>query len=205
MIDINGITRILSDFKGGRHAKNPCVVMGDSPEMDGLFASFRDSARERFADPSDVLDAFTVMDNTHLSKGDELKRVAISRSDVLMLLDSSDSRGFKLFGKHMEKPGQYGILFTKKGVVALNRSGDAPGRKCGFISWEAYQFCRALLVDQRQSERFDYETDAYPGKFVFMCYDCGLESDELHENVMRKIEELLGCTNDWVEIVKAWK
>ena len=175
MIDINGITRILSDFKSNRHAKNPCVVMGDSPEMDAF------------------------------SKGDELKRVTISRSDVLMLLDSSDSRGFKLFGKHKEKPGQYGILFTKKGIVALNRSGDAPGRTCGFISWEAYQFCRALLVDQRQSERFDYETDAYPGKFVFMCYDCGLESDELYENVMRKIEKLLGCNNDWVEIVKAWK
>ena len=157
MIDINGITRILSDFKGGCHAKNPCVVMGDSPEMDGLFASFCDSARVCFGDPSDVPNAFTVMDNTHLSKGDELKRVTISRSDVLMLLDSSDSRGFKLFGKHKEKPGQYGILFTKKGIVALNRSGDAPGRKCGFISWEAYQFCRALLVDQRQSERFDYE------------------------------------------------
>ena len=205
MIDINGIIRILSDFKDSRHAKNPCVVMGDSSEVDGLFANFCDSARVYFGDPNDVPNAFTVMDNTHLSKGDELKRVTISRSDVLMLLDSSDSRGFKLFGKHKEKPGQYGILFTKKGVVALNRSGDAPGRTCGFISWEAYQFCRALLVDQRQSERFDYETDAYPGKFIFMCYDCGLESDELYENVMRKIEKLLGCNNDWVEIVKAWK
>ena len=205
MIDINGITRILSDFKDSRHAKNPCVVMGDSSEVDGLFANFCDSARVCFGDPNDVPNAFTVMDNTHLSKGDELKRVTISRSDVLMLLDSSDSRGFKLFGKHKEKPGQYGILFTKKGVVALNRSGDALGRKCGFISWEAYQFCRALLVDQRQSERFDYETDAYPGKFVFMCYDCGLESDELYENVTKKIEKLLGCNNDWVKIVKAWK
>ena len=205
MIDIDGIIRILSDFKNGRHVTNSCVVMGDSPEMDGLFTNFCDSARVCLGDPNDVPNAFTVMDNTHLSKGDELKRVTISRSDVLMLLDSSDSRGFKLFGKHKEKQGQYGILFTKKGVVALNRSGDAPGRTCGFISWEAYQFCRALLVDQRQSERFDYETDAYPGKFVFMCYDCGLESDELYENVMRKIEKLLGCNNDWVEIVKAWK
>ena len=160
MIDINEITRILSDFKGGRHAKNPCVIVGDSPEMDGLFENFRDSARVCFGDPKDVPGAFSVMDNTHLSNGDELKRVTISRSDVLMLLDSSDSRGFKLFGRHKEKPGQYGILFTKKGVVALNRSGDAPGRKCGFISWEAHKFCKALLVDQRQSERFDYETDA---------------------------------------------
>ena len=205
MIDIKGIMRILSEFKDSRHAKNPCVIMGDSLEMDGLFANYRDSARACFADPNDVPNAFTVMDNTHLSKGDELKRVTISRSDVLMLLDSSDSRGFKLFGKHKEKPGQYGILFTKKGIVALNRSGDAPGRKCGCISWEAHQFCRALLVDQRQSERFDYETDVYPGKFVFMCYDCGLESDELYENVMSKIEKLLGCKNDWVDIVKAWK
>ena len=135
MIDINGITRILSDFKDSRHAKDPCVVMGDSSEVDGLFANFCDSARVYFGDPNDVPNAFTVMDNTHLSKGDELKRVTISRSDVLMLLDSSDSRGFKLFGKHKEKPGQYGILFTKKGIVALNRSGDAPGRTCGFISW----------------------------------------------------------------------
>ena len=106
MIDINGITRILSDFKDSRHAKDTCVVMGDSPEMDGLFANFRDSARVCFGDPNDVPNAFTVMDNTHLSKGDELKRVTISRSDVLMLLDSSDSRGFRLFGKHKEKPGQ---------------------------------------------------------------------------------------------------
>ena len=204
MINVEGIDKVLSDFKA-THAKNSRVVMSDAPEMDELFRNFRNSARACFADPNDVPNAFTVMDNTHLSKGDKLKRVTISRSDVLLLMDSSDSRGFKLFGKHKEKPGQYGILFTKKGVVALNRSGDAPGRKCGLISWEAYQFCRALLVDQRQSERFDYETDAYPGKFVFMCYDCGLESDELHENVMRKIEELLGCTNDWVEIVKAWK
>ena len=204
MINVEGIAKVLSDFKA-THAKKSRVVMSDAPEMDELFRNFRTSARACFNDPQDAFDAFSVMDNTHLAKDDELKRVAINRADVLMLLDDADSKGFKLFGKHNEKPGQYGILFTKKGVVALNRSGDAPGRKCGFISWEAYQFCRALLVDQRQSERFDYETDAYPGKFVFMCYDCGLESDELYENVMRKIEKLLGCNNDWVEIVKAWK
>ena len=204
MINVEGIAKVLSDFKA-THAKNSRVVMSDAPEMDELFRNFRTSARACFNDPQDASDAFSVMGNTHLAKNDELKRVAINRADVLMLLDDADSKGFKLFGKHNEKPGQYGILFTKKGIVALNRSGDAPGRTCGFISWEAYQFCRALLVDQRQSERFDYETDAYPGKFVFMCYDCGLESDELYENVMRKIEKLLGCNNDWVEIVKAWK
>ena len=77
---------------------------------------------------------------------------------------------------------------------------------CG-VTWSLRMrsFCRALLVDPRQSERFDYETDAYPGKFVFMCYDCGLESDELYENATKKIEKLLGCNNDWVKIVKAWK
>ena len=84
----------------------------DSLEMNGLFVNYRDLVRTSFADINDVPNAFTVMDNTHLSKGDELKRVTISRSDVLMLLDSSDSRGFKLFGKHKEKPGQYGILFA---------------------------------------------------------------------------------------------
>ncbi len=77
---------------------------------------------------------------------------------------------------------------------------------CG-VTWSLRMrsFCRALLVDPRQSERFDYETDAYPGKFVFMCYDCSLESDELYENATKKIEKLLGCNNDWVKIVKAWK
>ena len=28
MIDIDGIIRILSDFKNGRHVTNSCVVMG---------------------------------------------------------------------------------------------------------------------------------------------------------------------------------
>ena len=152
MINVEGIAKVLSDFKA-THAKNSRVVMSDAPEMDELFRNFRTSARACFNDPQNASDAFSVMDNTHLAKDDELKRVAINRADVLMLLDDADSKGFKLFGKHNEKPGQYGILFTKKGVVALNRSGDAPGRKCGFISWEAHQFCRALLVDQRQSER----------------------------------------------------
>lgn len=204
MIDVDAIARILADFKA-EHTSNSRVVMGDSPEMDGLFVNFRTSARECFNDPDDVPDAFAVMDNTHLVNGDELKRVTISRSDVLMMLDDSDSKGFKLFGRHKEKPGQFGILFTKKGIVALNRSGDKPGRRGGFISWEGHRFCQALLVDQRCSERFNYETDTYPGEFVFMCYDCGLESDELYENVTSKMEKLLGCNDDWVEIVKAWK
>ena len=38
-----------------------------------------------------------------------------------------------------------------------------------------------------------------------MCYDGGLASDELYENVTKKIEKLLGCNNDWVDIVKAWQ
>ena len=204
MIDVEGISKVLLDFKAN-HAKNSRVVMGDAPEMDELFRNFRNSARVCFNDPQDTSDAFSVMDNTHLTKGDELKSVIISRSDVLMLLDDADSKGFKLFGKHNEKPGQFGILFTKKGVVALNRASDAPGRRGGFISWEALQFCQALLVDKRRSESFDYETDAYPGKFVFMCYDCGLKSDELYENVTRKIEKVLGCNGSWVDIVKSWQ
>lgn len=69
MIDIDEIIRILSDFKNGRHVTNSYVVMGDSPEMDGLFTNFCDSARVCFGDPNDVPKAFTVMDNTHLSKG----------------------------------------------------------------------------------------------------------------------------------------
>ena len=203
MIDVEGITKVLSDFKVS-HAKNARVVMGNAPEMGELFGNFRNSARACFNDPQDVPDVFSVMDNTHLRKGDELKRVTISRLDVLMMLDDSDSKGFKLFGRHNEKPGQFGILFTKQGVVALNRSSDEPGRRGGFISWVGHQFCQALLVDKRRSESFDYETDAYPGKFVFMCNDCGLKSDELYENVTEKIEKLLGCNRDWVEVVKGW-
>jgi hypothetical protein len=178
--------------------------MGDASEMDELFVNFRNSARIYFNDPNDFTDAFTVMDNTRLSKEDKPKRVTISRSDVLMLLDSSDSRGFKLFGKHKEKIGQYGILFTKKGVVAVNHPSDMPGTKGGFISWEGYQFCKPLLVDQRCTERFDYGEVVYPGNFVFMCYDCKLESDELTDNVLWKINKVLDCNDDWVEIVKAW-
>ena len=203
MIDVGSIEKILSNFKS-THASNPRVVMGSSSEMDELFSNFGNSAKACFNDPNDVPDAFSVMDNTHRAKGDELKRVTINRSDVLMMLDDSDSKGFKLFGKHKEKPGQYGILFTKKGIVALNRSGNEPGRRGGFISWEGHRFCQALLVDKCRSESRDYETDAYPGKFVFMCYDCGLKSDELYENVTEKIEKLIGCNDDWVDIVKEW-
>ena len=203
MIDVEGISRILADFKAS-HASNPRVAMGSSSEMNELFANFRNSARVCFNDPNDAPDAFSVIDNTHRAKGDELKRVTINCSDVLMMLDDSDSKGFKLFGKHREKPGQYGILFTKKGIIALNRSGDEPGRRGGFISWEGHRFCPALLVDKRRSESRGYETDAYPGKFVFLCYDCGLESDELYENVTERIEKLLGCNDDWVDIVKGW-
>ena len=203
MIDVGSIEKILSNFKS-THASNPRVVMGSSSEMNELFSNFCNSAKACFNDPNDVPDAFSVMDNTHRAKGDELKRVTINRSDVLMMLDDSDSKGFKLFGKHKEKPGQYGILFTKKGIVALNRSGNEPGRRGGFISWEGHRFCQALLVDKCRSESRDYETDAYPGKFVFMCYDCGLKSDELYENVTEKIEKLIGCNDDWVDIVKEW-
>ena len=204
MIDINGISRVLREFKNGRHKRNPCVIMGDAPEMDELFVNFRNSARIYFNDPNDFTDAFTVMDKTRLSKEDKPKRVTISRSDVLMLLDSSDSRGFKLFGKHKEKIGQYGILLTKKGIVDVNHTSDIPGTKGGFISWEGYQFCKPLLVDLGCNERFLYDTSTYPGEFVSMWYGCGLKVNEFTENVLWKINKVLDCNDDWVEIVKAW-
>ena len=52
MIDINGISRVLREFKNGRHKRNPCVIMGDAPEMDELFVNFRNSARIYFNDPN---------------------------------------------------------------------------------------------------------------------------------------------------------
>ena len=138
--NIDEIARILHDFKEGRHKKNDRIVLGGAPEMDTLFANFCESARKNFADTTDTSGVFCVLDNTKLARDDEPKRVSISRSDVLMMIDDSDSRGFKLFGKHKELPGQFGILFTKKGVVSLNRPDL--GFEGGFISWEGFRFVR---------------------------------------------------------------
>lgn len=201
---LEGIVKILSDFKSMR-AKNSRIVLGSSPEMDYLFENFCNSAMASLNSFQKNSESFSVIDSTQLEKGCRLEPVVICRSDVIMMLDNADSKGFKLFGRHKDKPGQFGIVFTKKGIMALNRKGDEPGRRGGFISWEGFRFCRALLVDQRRSERFDYDTDFYPGKFVFMCYDCGLKTDELYECVMKKIEELLGCNDDWVVAVKSWQ
>ena len=37
-----------------------------------------------------------------------------------------------------------------------------------------------------------------------MWYGCGLKVNEFTENVLWKINKVLDCNDDWVEIVKAW-
>lgn len=192
-IDVDGIQYILKRFKNMFHSKNPCVILGDDPRMDVLFKNFCVTAKTEFKG-ADVADGFAVMDNTHYEKGDSLKWATITRDDVLMMLDSADSRGFKLFGKHCEKPGQYGVLFTRKGVVVINREGDKPGREGGFISWKAYQLCHHLLVDQLCG----FDDDTYglkaPGEFVFMWYENGIPRDQIFYNITRPVYCLL-CTD----------
>ena len=191
-IDVDGILFILKRFKNEFHSKNPCVVLGDAPEMNILFGNFCKAAKKEF-NGEDVSDGFTVMDNTHYEAGDTLKRVIITRDDVLVLLDSADSRGFKLFGKHCEKPGQYGVLYTRKGVVVINRNGDKPGHEGGFVSWKAFQLCNYLLVDQLATLDDDLHGKEIPGEFVFMWYE-NIPTDDILFNITLPIYTLL-CTD----------
>lgn len=188
-IDVDGIQYILKRFKNTFHSKNPCVILGEDPQMDNLFKNFCATAKKEFKG-SDVIDGFTVMDKTHYEKGDTLKWETITRDDVLMMLDSADSRGFKLFGKHCEKPGQYGVIYTRKGVVAINRDGEKPGREGGFISWKAFQLCYQMLVDQLCSGGDDMYGREVPGEFVFMWYE-NIPTDHIWCKVTHPIYHLL--------------
>ena len=54
------------------------------------------------------------------------------------------------------------------------------------------------------SQRQTKSPCTYPGEFVSMWYGCGLKVNEFTENVLWKINKVLDCNDDWVEIVKAW-
>ena len=188
-IDVDGILFILKRFKNEFHSKNPYVILGDDPQMDVLFKNFCATAKTEFKG-ADVADGFAVMDKTHYEKGDTLKWETITRDDVLMMLDSADSRGFKLFGKHCEKPGQYGVIYTRKGVVVINRDSKEIECSGGFISWKAFQLCYPLLVDQHCTGGDDMYGREVPGEFVYMWYK-NIPNDQIWYKVTRPLYHLL--------------
>ena len=77
---------------------------------------------------------FSAMDRIEWFKGDEPRKVTVSKDDYLAVLDNSKAG---LFGGFDKRPCLFGGLVTKKGIFVYNFLDGKKGCDSGFAPWNA--------------------------------------------------------------------